>query len=120
MSNCAIVTSWGANVAGREEMGLAVFMGAVQYFSERKQLGEIAELRIYVADQGNLSAASGHMIVEGTAAQIAALTARDDYRKIIIKAAHVVHDLHTATAATGDEVMRRIEMLQVARKELGI
>jgi hypothetical protein len=120
MANAAIISSWGANVAGREAMGLGVFMGAVQYFTERKAAGEIEDLRIYLAAQGNLSEVAGHMIVEGSAAQIAALTEREDYRTLIVKAVHIVHNFNSTTYHTGDEIMKRIEMLQAARKELGI
>jgi hypothetical protein len=120
MATSAIVTSWGANVVGREQMGLGVFMSAVQYFTERKQKGEIEELRIFIATDGSVSENSGHMIVEGSEAQLAALTAREDYRKLLLKAAHVVHGLRTSSFVTGDAVMNRVELLQVARKELGI
>jgi hypothetical protein len=120
MAKSAIVTSWGANVAGREQMGLGLFMAAVQFFTERKQNGEIEDLRIYLGEQGSLSDTAGHMIVEGSEEQIVALQRNDEYRKIITKAVHVVHGFRTTTYATGEAVMQRIEMLQVARKELGI
>lgn len=120
MASKAIVTSWGLNVQGREHMGMQLFMSAVAWFMELKGKGEIEELRIYMADNGSLHDTAGHMVVEGSDEQIAALAARDDYQKLIMKAAHVVQTMSTATYAAGDAVMRRIEMLQVARKELGI
>jgi hypothetical protein len=120
MANSAIISSWGANIAGREQMGLGVFMSGVQYFTELKQKGEIEELRIYVTTQGSVSATNGWMIVEGSAEQIAALTRRDDYQKLIVKAMHVVHGFSTVTGSTGDDVMNRIEIMQAARKELGL
>ena len=120
MATTAIITSWGANISGREQLGLAVFMGAIQFFTACKQKGEIEELRVYIADAGELGATAGHMVVEGSAAQLAALVERDDYRMVIVKAAHVVHGLRTSPFTTGDAEMKRIEMLQVARKELGL
>jgi hypothetical protein len=120
MANSAIITSWGSNIAGREQMGLALFMGVIQFMNELKQKGEIEELRIYVAGLGSLSEASGWMIAEGSDEQLAALLKRDDYIKIVFKAMHVVNDFRTVTTSTGAEVMRQIELLQAARKELGL
>lgn len=120
MATSAIVTTWGANVDGREQMGLGVFMNAIQYFTERKQKGDIEDLRIFIANEGSLGEVAGHMVVEGSEDQIVALTLRDDYRMLLTKAAHVVHGLRTGSYATGDAVMGRIEQLQMARKELGI
>jgi hypothetical protein len=120
MSTSAIITSWGSNVSGREQMGMGVFMGAIQYFTERKQKGEIDELRVYVANDGDIAGTAGHMIVEGSAAQLSALAAREDYQAIILKAAHVVHGFRTSSFTTGNAIMKRIEMLQGVRKELGI
>jgi hypothetical protein len=120
MSTNAIITSWGANVAGREQMGMGVFMQAIQFFTACKQKGEIDELRIYISNDGDISATAGHMVVEGSAAQLTALAARDEYRAVIIKAAHVVHGFRTSQFATGDAVMARVEQLQTVRKELGI
>jgi hypothetical protein len=120
MSTSAIITSWGTNVAGREQTGMGVFMGAIQYFTERKQKGEIDELRVYVADNGDISAHAGHMVVEGSPAQLAALTARDDYQALILRAVHVVQGFRTSQFTTGEAIMKRIEMLQSVRKELGI
>ena len=60
------------------------------------------------------------MVVAGSASQIAALVERDDYRRLILKAAHIVHELRTTSFTTGDAVMKRIELLQASRKELGI
>jgi hypothetical protein len=120
MATSAIVTSWGAAVSGREQMGLGVFMGAIQFFTELKAKGVIEELRIYLARDGNLAQASGHMVVEGSDEQIQALVQRDDYRMLVLKAGHVVHELRTSVHGTGGAVMGQIELLQSARKELGI
>src|SRR4051812_9447735 len=120
MATMAIITSWGANIAGREQVGLGVFMGAIQYFTERKHRGDIDDLRVYVANDGDLANTGGHMVVEGTAAQLAALTERDDYQQLILKAAHVVHGLRTSSFTTGDAILKRVEMLQGVRKELGL
>ena len=120
MSTMAIITSWGANVSGREQVGMTVFMGAIQFFTACKEKGEIDDLRVYVANDGDISANAGHMIVEGSAAQLGALAARDDYQALILKAAHVVQGFRTSSFTTGDAIMKRVEMLQSARKELGI
>lgn len=78
------------------------------------------DLRIYIATDGDLGSNAGQIILEGDDGQLAALVRRDDYRAVIIKAAHVVHGLRTTQFSTGEAVMARIAQLQAVRKELGL
>lgn len=120
MAQSAIIVSWGSNIASREAIGLAVFTSAIQYFQELKQKSEIEDVRIYLSDSGDVGVNAGHMVVEGSTAQLTAVQARRDYQLLVTKAAHVVHNLRITPSSTGELVMHKIEQLQTARKELGI
>jgi len=120
MAQSAIIFSWGASVSGREAMGLGVFSFALQYFGDLKQKGQIEDLRVYLTDSGDVGVNAGHMIVEGSTAQINAVKERADYQVLVVKAAHVVTEFRITMSSTGDQVPRKIEQLQTARKELGI
>src|SRR5438045_2213563 len=72
MAQSAIVFSWGSAVSGREAMGLGVFSSALQYFGDLKQKGQIEDLRVYLTDSGDVGVNAGHLIVEGSSAQITA------------------------------------------------
>lgn len=120
MAQSAIVFSWGAAVVGREAMGLGVFSSALQYFGDLKQKGQIEDLRVYLTDAGDVGVNAGHLIIEGSSPQISALTERADYQVLVVKAAHVATNFRITLSATGDQVARKIEQLQTARKELGI
>ena len=120
MAQSAIVFSWGSAVSGREAMGLGVFSSALQYFGDLKQKGQIEDLRAYITDSGDVGVNAGHLIVEGSTAQINAVRDRADYQVLVVKAAHVVNNFRITLSATGDQVPKKIEQLQAARKELGI
>lgn len=120
MAQRAIVFSWGSSVSGREAMGLGVFSAALQYFGGLKQQGQIEDLRVYLTEAGDVGMNAGHLVVEGSNAQINAVTERVDYQLLVTKAAHVVTNLRVTLSATGDQVPNKIEQLQAARKELGI
>ena len=120
MAQSAIMFSWGAAVVGREAMGLGVFSSALQYFNDLKQKGQIEDIRAYISDSGDIGVNAGFMAVEGSTAQIAAMTERSDYQVLVVKAAHVVTNMRVTPTATGELVMKKIEQLQIARKELGI
>jgi len=120
MAQSAVIFSWGSNVVGREAIGLGVFSSAIQYFNDLKQKGQIEDIRAYISDGGDVGQTAGHMVVEGTTAQITAMRDRNDYQLLVIKAAHVVTNMRVTLSATGEVVMKKIEQLQVARKELGI
>jgi hypothetical protein len=111
---------WGAPVTGREQIGLGVFMNALEYYGKLKVERAIEDYRVYLTTNGNLHEQQGSLVVEGSAAQIGSLLVREDYLMMLTKAAHVVHNLTVMEADSGDAIPRRVERLQMARKELGI
>jgi len=120
MATHAIVIQWGRVIAGREQLSMATFLGAVEHFNALKGKKAIEDLRVYLADQGNLGDLAGTMLIEGSKEQIDKVRESTDYKILITKAYHLVDPLRVSLQITGDEVPRRIEMLNNVRRELGI
>jgi hypothetical protein len=120
MATHAIVIQWGAIIAGREQLAMATFLGAVEFFSGLKNKKSVEDLRVYVSEQGNLSDLAGMIVVDGTKAQIDQVRESKDYKVLITKAYHLVEPLRVTTQITGDEIPQRIELLNNVRRELGI
>ena len=120
MADAALIVRWGTGIPGRETMGLGVFMGSMQFWGQLKAAGDIEDFRVYSFEQGDVSHASGMVCLEGSSEQINAVLDRDDYKMLMVKAGHIVSDMHVVKAETGAAVMKGVERLQSARKELGI
>jgi hypothetical protein len=118
-ANAAIYVSWGGAIPGREAKSLEVFMHAVEYYGRLEKEGKIAALRTYVATTGN-SKFSGFMVIEGEVAQLRTLVDSDEYKSILVKARHLVEGVDVVHCVTGGEVLKSIEQLVAARKQLGI
>jgi hypothetical protein len=119
--NSAIVMQWGTAIPGRENMGLEVFMSAVQYYDELKQKGEVEDFQTVLFEQGNISDHGGLMIVSGSRTQLQAVLDSERYRELIVKALHIVSDIKVQFGATGTEAVQdRVQELTRWRKELGL
>jgi glutamate dehydrogenase/leucine dehydrogenase len=120
MSNSAVIITWGSTVAGREQMGLGVFMAALEHYNGLKAKGGLEDVRVYISRQGNVGAVAGMMTLDGTSEQIASLLDSDTNLDLLTKASHVVNDLTVVQADAGDAIPQRIAHLQSMRKQLGI
>ena len=120
MANTALYTRWGQPFPGREQMGLGIFMEAIQFYQKLQGQKEIESFSVFLMENGGLFEQQGTVVVEGSREQIQKLQQREDFQRILLKATHVVNDLVVTTAYTGEAVMQRIELLQSVRKELGI
>ena len=115
----ALYTTWSAVLVGREALGLAVFQEAIAYYEKRKAAGKIADFRIGITELGAVSEQSGYMIAEGSRDQIQAIVDDEDFKRIVVKATHVV-PFSISRCSTGTAIGGAVERLLAVRKELGI
>lgn len=107
MADAGLFVGWGAPVRGREAKGLDVFAEAIAFYGECKDAGEIEgfETVLLGPHGGGLS---GFFLIGGTPQQCSALREREDFQRILTRAALVVEDLGvvnaTAGAAVGDQI----------------
>lgn len=119
MATSSILSSWGLAIPGRETKGLEVFMGAIQWYTQLQEKGEIERFSVHLHETGNATESGGSLLVEGSDEQIDKLTKSADYRALIMRAQHIVGNFTVTRAVTGDTIMSRIEELNKVRAELG-
>jgi len=120
MATHAIIVQWGNVVAGREQLAMSTFLAAVEYYGGLKAKRAVEDLRIYLSDLGNFGDQAGMLIVDGSEEQINKVLASSEHKTLLTKAYHLVDPLRVNVTVTGDEVPRRIELLNSVRRELGI
>src|SRR5678815_3233241 len=120
MFNSAIVIQWGTAVAGRENLGLEVFMSAVKHYSSLKERGEIENFQTVIFEQGSVSNTAGLMVLSGTQTQLQTVLSSDKHRELLTKAAHIVSDTGLKDGSTGSRVESRSRVQETWRKELGL
>jgi hypothetical protein len=120
MFNSAIVIQWGTAVAGRENLGLEVFMSAVKHYSSLKERGEIENFQTVIFEQGSVSNTAGLMVLSGTQTQLQTVLSSDKHRELLTKAAHIVSDIRLQYGSSGSGIESRIQDLVKWRKELGL
>jgi len=120
MADSAIIVTWGRNISGREQMGMGIFMSALEHYNKVKASGGLTDVRVYLCQEGNLGQFAGMITLEGSDQQVRAVLASDAHHDLLIKAGHVVADLNVVQAFSGAAVPQRIEQVQKIRKQLGI
>ena len=119
MADASILTTWGSPFPGRENMGLGIFQAALAYWEEQKQKKNIEEYRVGIVEVGDIGKLSGYVVLEGSVAQLRKLVDTEEYKRLILKAAHVVPITITHNV-TGGAVLQTVERLVSVRNELGI
>ena len=103
MTDRALFVGFGVPVRGREERAVEVFGEFVAMFGRMQSDGRIEGVDVTLLDPhgGDLG---GFFLVQGTAAQCAALPNDTEFRKAMIDAALIVDNLGVVPALTGEAV----------------
>ncbi len=112
MADRVLFISWGENVAGREERGLEVFNEVVGMYGRMQQEGKIESFDVALFNPS--PGIDGYMAVHGSAEQIATLKEDDDFRRTLIDASLIVHDLSMVEGYTNAAIAREMERYQEA------
>jgi hypothetical protein len=113
MADAGLFVGWGPPVPGREAKGLEVFAEAGAFYGTCQEAGEIESFEVVFlgAHGGGLS---GFFLLRGTPEQCTALRERDEFGRILTRAALVVQDLGVIDAVGGDAVGDQIAVYQEA------
>jgi hypothetical protein len=110
MADRVLMISWGSPVRGREERGLEVFNEAIGLYGRMQQDGRIESFDVCILEpNGDLD---GYMELRGSAEQLAALRASDEYRDLLVGASLIVEGLRTVEGFTGAALARETERYQ--------
>ena len=118
VNDTALIVEWGMPTPGRENRAVEEFFSHVQWWSELKQKGTIAEFRIYGTNTGDLGQSAGFVILEGTKHQIEAFAGSDDFRKSLSKVSLITQNVRVRTLDTGEAMAKRMQIYGSALKEL--
>jgi hypothetical protein len=119
MTDRSLFIGFGAPVRGREERAVEVFNEFVEMFGHMRSDGRIAGMEVSLLDPhgGDLG---GFFMVHGSAAQCAALTDDEEFRRACIDAGLIVENFGVVPAVTGDAVGQEMAMYMDAVKKVGI
>jgi hypothetical protein len=120
MSDAAIHMTWGVPVVGRENQGLVVFQEAIAFWGKHKEAGNVESFRVGLARAGHLGALSGYMLIEGATGKLDTITNSEEYKRLIVKAAHIVENIAITPCDADTAIPASIERLLAVRKQLGI
>lgn len=112
MADRMLMVSWGATVPGREERALEVFNESVGLAGRMQQDGRIESFSICILQP--TPGFEGFMQMNGTAAQIAALSDDEEFQRNTADAALIVQDLRHIQGSTGEGVARMMDIYRQA------
>ncbi len=112
MADRMLFIGWGTPVRGAEERGLEVFNEALGLLGRMQQDGRIEGFDVCLLDPN--SDLGGYIQVHGSAAQIAALRADEEFRRNSIDASLVVDDLRHIEGYTNEGVAREMALYNEA------
>jgi hypothetical protein len=117
MAEAGLFVGWSTPARGREESGLGVFAEALALDTKLQEEGAIESFEVVLLGPhgGGLS---GFILARGSEEQMAAVRAREDFRRVNARAAMVVDDLGVVDAALGDGVEAQMGIYREAIKEL--
>jgi hypothetical protein len=112
MADRVLFVSWGTPVRGAEERGLEVFNEALGILGRRQQDGLIDSFDVCLLTPNGF--VNGYITVRGTAEQIAALRANEEFQRNSIDAALIVDDFRQIEGYTNEGVAQQMRMYQDA------
>lgn len=119
-NNKSIVIQWGSSVAGRENIGLELFLGVTQYYDGLVKDDKLGSSQVVLFENGSFEDKSGMMILTGSEDQIKAVIESEKHRENVTKAMHIVKNVQLASGTTGEGVPENVQNLVKWRKELGL
>jgi hypothetical protein len=112
MADRVMFVGWGTTVRGREERALETFNEAVGLYGRMQQDGRIEALDVVLL--GANSVLNGFMLLNGTAAQIAALSEDEEFRRVTLDASMIVDDLNVMPGFVNEGVGPQMAMFAEA------
>ncbi len=110
MADRVLFLGWGTPVRGREERGLEVFNEAVGLYGRMQQDGRIEGFDVVLLEpNGGLN---GYMQLRGSAEQIAAVRADDEFRRITVDASLVVDELRLVDGFCNEGIAQELSIYQ--------
>jgi hypothetical protein len=112
MADSMLFIGWSESARGREERGLEVFDEAIGLYGRMQQEGRIEGFDVCIlTPNGDLG---GYIQLHGSAEQIAAVQADEEFQRHLAAATVCVDGLRTIQGSTNEGVARQMEMYREA------
>jgi hypothetical protein len=112
MADRMLFIGWGSPVRGREERGLEVFNEALGLYGRMQQDGRIESFDVALLDPNG--ALNGYIQLRGTAGQLVAARADEEFRRLMIDAALIVEDFRVIDGFCNEGVAQEMALYQDA------
>jgi hypothetical protein len=112
MADRVLMVTWGENIAGREERGLEVFNEVLGLYGRMQQEDRIERFEVCIMTPG--APFDGYVALHGTADQLNEVRESEDYRRSLIDATLVCHDICECMGTINQGVAREVEMYREA------
>jgi hypothetical protein len=116
--NGAVLIRWGANIPGREAVGLDVFGQAVGRFEQLTKEGRVHGHREFFSVTGR---DGGFMLVDGDLAELMRILGEEDSLRLNAQAAAIVEDyeIQAFAGGTGQATQQLMSTYIAGLKDLG-
>jgi len=117
MAEAGLFIGWGAPVRGREAKGLEILGESVAYYGRLEQEGRIESFETVLlgAHGGDLE---GFVLLRGSADQMLALRADDEFERLTIRAQLIVENVGVVDAVLGEGIESTLGRYEAAVGEL--
>ena len=112
MADRVLFIGWGTPVRGMEARGLEVFNEALGLLGRMQQDGRIEGFDVVLLEPN--AGLNGYVTVKGTAEQITAMRADDDFRRNTVDAALIVDDLRHIEGFANEGIAAQMARYQAA------
>jgi hypothetical protein len=112
MADRVLFMSWGSPVRGAEERGLEVFDDAMGLYGRLQQEGRIEGFDVALLEP--TGGIEGYLVLRGSAEQIAAVRADEEFRRMVIDASLIVDDLALVSGFTNEGIAEEMALYQEA------
>jgi hypothetical protein len=108
MADRMLFIGWGTPVRGREERGLEVFNESIGLYGRMQQEGRIEKFDVVLLDPN----AAGYIELHGSAEQLSAARASEDFRRTLVDASLIVEDIRIIEGFTNEGVAQQMALYQ--------
>lgn len=118
MAGDALFVGWGPVVRGREMKALTVFQETIAYYGRLQQEGKIEsfEPMLLAPHGGDLA---GFIVLRGDRGSLDAISASEEFRRLIIRAGAVVDDVGVIDCYAGEALAQQMATFQAVSEDLG-
>jgi hypothetical protein len=112
MAERVLFISWGEVVRGREVAALENFNETIGLYGQMQQDGRLESFDVVLLDPAMDIA--GYFEIHGSAEQLTALKASEDFRQELVNGSLIVDNLKMADGYTNEGIAREMELYQNA------